>query len=58
VALAAATVLAVVPSGFAEADPKPSMAEVERRVNALNAKVDGIVEQYNESKIALAAAGR
>jgi len=57
-ALAATGVLAVVPSGLAQAEPKPSLAQVERRVNALNERVDAVVEQYNESKIQLAAASR
>ncbi|HUR51622.1 MAG TPA: NlpC/P60 family protein [Mycobacteriales bacterium] len=56
--LALAGALAVLPSGFAQADPKPSLAEVERRVDALNAKVDAVVERYANAKIELAAASR
>ena len=57
-ALAGTAVFTVLPNGLAQADPKPSLAQVERRVNALNDKVDAVVEQYNESKIQLAAASR
>jgi cell wall-associated NlpC family hydrolase len=53
-----ASALAVVPANLAQADPKPSLAEVSRRVDALNAKVDAVVEEYEQSKIALAAAAR
>jgi len=56
--LAIASALAVVPANLAQADPKPSLAEVQRRVDALNAKVDVVVEDYEQSKIALAAASR
>jgi cell wall-associated NlpC family hydrolase len=57
-ALAGTAAFTVLPGGFAQADPKPSLAEVERRVDALNDRVDAIVEQYSQSKIELAAAGR
>jgi cell wall-associated NlpC family hydrolase len=56
--LAIAAALAVVPANLAQADPKPSLAEVQRRVDALNAKVDAVVEEYEQSKIALTAATR
>jgi cell wall-associated NlpC family hydrolase len=57
-ALAAAAMLSVLPAGTGHADPKPSLRQVEQRVNALNDKVDIAVEQYAESKLALAAAKR
>lgn len=56
--LAAAATLSVLPAGVGHADPKPSLREVEQRVNALNDKVDLAVESYAESKIALSAAKR
>ena len=56
--LAIAAPLAVVPSTLAQADPKPSLLDVQRRVDALNAKVDAVVEEYAQSKIALAAASQ
>ncbi|MGB8652494.1 MAG: NlpC/P60 family protein [Mycobacteriales bacterium] len=56
--LALATSVTVLPAGIGHADPRPSLREVEQRVNALNDKVDVAVEQYAESKIALAAATR
>jgi cell wall-associated NlpC family hydrolase len=56
--VAGAAVLALLPAGIGQADPRPSLHEVQRQVDALNAKADGIVEQYAESKIALGAASR
>ncbi|HUR51103.1 MAG TPA: NlpC/P60 family protein [Mycobacteriales bacterium] len=56
--LAAVAAIAVVPTGAATAEPRPSLSEVERRVDALNARVDAIVERYNTSSIELAAASR
>ena len=58
VGFAAATALSVLPAGTGNADPRPSLRAVEQQVNALNAKVDVVVEQYAESKLALAAAKR
>ena len=59
VALAAAAcgVLSVLP-GSASADPKPTLAQVEQRIDALNARVDDAVEAYANAKIELAAASR
>jgi len=57
VAVAAAGVVSVLP-GTSSADPRPTLAQVEARVNALNDKVDVAVEQYAQAKIALAAASR
>jgi peptidoglycan DL-endopeptidase CwlO len=56
--LTLAAALTAVPAGIAQAEPKPSLAEVQRRVDALNAKVDAVVERYANSKIELAAATR
>jgi cell wall-associated NlpC family hydrolase len=56
-AVAAAGVLSVLP-GSSSADPRPTLAQVEARVNALNDKVDVAVEQYAQAKIELAAASR
>jgi cell wall-associated NlpC family hydrolase len=57
VAIASCGVLSVLP-GTAGADPKPSLAQVEQRVNALTDKVDMAVEAYANAKISLAAASR
>jgi cell wall-associated NlpC family hydrolase len=56
--LAFAAALTAVPANLAQADPKPSLAEVQRRIDVLNAKVDAVVERYAESKLELAAATR
>jgi cell wall-associated NlpC family hydrolase len=45
-------------TGTVSADPAPSLREVEQRVDALTAKVDVAVEEYNETRIALAQAQR
>jgi cell wall-associated NlpC family hydrolase len=57
VAVAAAGVLSVLP-GSSSADPRPTLRQVEARVNALNAKVDTAVEAYATAKIELSAASR
>jgi cell wall-associated NlpC family hydrolase len=57
VAVVASGVLSVLP-GTSSADPKPTLAQVEARVNTLNARVDAAVEQYANAKIDLAAATR
>jgi cell wall-associated NlpC family hydrolase len=49
--------LSVLP-GSSSADPKPTLAQVEARVNALNNKVDLAVEQYSQARLALAEASR
>lgn len=56
--VAGAAVLSLLPAGTSQADPRPSLREVQSRVDALNAKADGIVESYAESKIALGTASR
>jgi cell wall-associated NlpC family hydrolase len=56
--LATAATLSVLPAGTSAAEPRPSLREVQQRVDALNAKVDAVNEQYVESKIALASAAR
>ncbi|MCU1599804.1 MAG: hypothetical protein JWO22_513 [Frankiales bacterium] len=57
-AIAAAGVLSVLPGTSAQADPRPSLAQVEARVEALNARVDSAVEAYSNAKIELASASR
>jgi peptidoglycan DL-endopeptidase CwlO len=61
VGLAVATVLGggalLAPTG-AVAEPRPSLAEVERRVDALNVEVEKAAEAYNEARIELAATRR
>ena len=56
--LAAVAAVTVLPTGSAQAKPRLSLAEVQRQVDALNARVDVIVERYNESTIELGAASR
>ena len=56
--LAFAAALTAVPANLAQAEPKPSLAEVQRRIDVLNAKVDAVVERYSTSKLELAAATR
>jgi len=56
--LAAIALLGVLPAGAGNADPRPSLQEVERRVNALNSQADDIVEAYSESKLELTQAKR
>ena len=56
--LAVAATLSVVPTDTGNAQPRPSLGEVQQRVNALNAKMDVAVEQYAQSKLALATARR
>ena len=57
VAIAASGVLSVLP-GSSSADPKPTLAQVEARVDAINAKVDDAVDAYSNDQIALSAASR
>ncbi len=56
-ALVSAGMLALVPQ-VGHADPRPSIADVQRRVDALNAKADVLVEQYEQAKLELASASR
>lgn len=58
VGLAATAALTVLPAGIGTAEPRPSLREVQQRVDALNEKVDYAVEAYAEGKLALAAAKR
>src|SRR4051812_36960159 len=46
------------PSTPGFADKRPSIAEVQRRVDALNEKADVAVEAYEQARISLAAARR
>jgi cell wall-associated NlpC family hydrolase len=54
----AAGLCTVVPAGVSQAEPRPSLRDVQQRVDSLNAKVDGIVEDYALAQIALSKAGR
>ena len=56
--LSTAASLAVLPAGVSQAAKRPSLAEVQRQVAALNDRVDLAVEQYSEARISLAAASR
>jgi cell wall-associated NlpC family hydrolase len=48
----------ILPPATSSAANHKSLAEVEREVTALNARVDAAVEAYNQSRIALSAAAR
>jgi cell wall-associated NlpC family hydrolase len=56
--LITAALLSALPTGIGHADPRPSLREVEQRVNALNDRVDVAVEQFATAKLALADASR
>lgn len=58
-ALAVASIAAVtlLPT-LGHADPRPSLSEVQRQVDALNAQADTLIEEYAQAKIALADASR
>lgn len=56
-ALAVAAGVAVAPAG-AVAEPRPSLSEVERRVDVLNTEVERLAEDYNEGRLALQKAAR
>ena len=44
--------------GIGQAEPRPSIAEVQRRIDALNDQADRAVEAYAQARIKLAAARR
>jgi cell wall-associated NlpC family hydrolase len=56
----AASVAAVglIPASSGKAEPSKSLAEVQREVDALNAKLDTAIESYNQARIALSDASR
>jgi cell wall-associated NlpC family hydrolase len=56
-ALTSLAVVTLLPA-VGHADPRPSLSDVQRRVDALNAKADLIIEDYAQAKIALAAASQ
>jgi cell wall-associated NlpC family hydrolase len=56
--MSVAATLSVLPAGVSQADKRPSLAQVQRQVDALNDKVDVAVEQYAAARISLAAASR
>jgi cell wall-associated NlpC family hydrolase len=59
IALALASLVAVtLLPAVGHADPRPSLSDVQRRVDALNAKADLIIEDYAQARIALAAASQ
>ena len=53
--LASGVAVAAVP-GIGNAEPSTSIAAVQQRINALTAKVDAAVEQYNQAQISLSKA--
>jgi cell wall-associated NlpC family hydrolase len=56
--VAVAACLSVLPAGVSQAAKRPSLAQVERQVAALNERVDVAVEQYANAKLALSTAAR
>lgn len=56
VALGVVAVLVGTSPGTAAADPKPDMNTVQKKVDALNTKVDKVTEQYNQARIHLTSA--
>jgi septal ring factor EnvC (AmiA/AmiB activator) len=57
VGVAAAGLLSVLPA-TSQAEPRPTLRQVQAQVDALNERVDAANERYVDAKIALAAAGR
>jgi cell wall-associated NlpC family hydrolase len=58
-AIGLATALAVgLAPGIGQAEPRPSIADVQRRIDALNDQVDRAVEAYAQARIQLTAARR
>jgi len=55
--LAVALTAAATP-GLGQAEPRPSIEQVQRRIDALNAQADQAVEAYAQARISLAAARR
>ena len=57
-AITGAAVAGLVPVGVSQAEPRPSLREVQQRVDALNTKIGMINEEYDGSRLDLAAASR
>jgi cell wall-associated NlpC family hydrolase len=57
IGLATALAVGLVP-GVGQAEPRPSIAEVQRRIDALNDQADRAVEAYAQARIKLVAARR
>jgi cell wall-associated NlpC family hydrolase len=55
--LVAAVSLGLAP-GIGQAEPRPSISQVQHRIEALNARADAAVEAYAQARISLAAARR
>jgi septal ring factor EnvC (AmiA/AmiB activator) len=58
VTLSGTALLSVLPTQSSQAEPRPTLQQVQQRIDALNAKIDIADEQYAGSKIALASARR
>ncbi len=56
--LAVAASMSVFPAGVSQAEKRPSMAQVERQIDALGVKVATINEEYGGTRIELAGAAR
>jgi cell wall-associated NlpC family hydrolase len=56
--LASALALTVLPATASLADPRPTLQQVQQRIDALNTKVDLADEQYASSRLELAATSR
>jgi cell wall-associated NlpC family hydrolase len=55
---AAAAAFAVLPAQVSQAEPKPSVEQVQQRLDSLNAKIETASEEYNGARLALAEAKR
>ncbi|HUR50560.1 MAG TPA: NlpC/P60 family protein [Mycobacteriales bacterium] len=51
-------VLGIVPAQLSQAEPRPTISEVQRRIDALNTKIASVNEDYDGSRLDLAAAKR
>lgn len=50
--------LTIIPAQVSQAEPRPSLEQVQRRIDALNAQIEIANEEYGGARLALAAAGR
>jgi cell wall-associated NlpC family hydrolase len=56
--VASAALLGVVPAQLSQAEPRPTIDQVQGRIDALNAQIASVNEDYNGSQMDLAAAKR
>ena len=56
--VAAVALLGIVPASLSQAEPRPSVSEVQRRIDALNVRIEAVNEDYDGSRLDLAVAKR